>query len=1292
MTKLVRVLLAFALLGGPLCAAQARAACISGGQVSNADDCISGSQDSTDCLLAWSVDFDGTGSPPTNPKTGLPTSNITCTDGAPCDRDGHVNGKCTFHVGACVNAGSSCNTASLTNVTVTKPSVTDVAKKSVKDPQAYYTRRTLLNGIESILGSTEACTASDLEVVVALKSKSGVCNSPSGQKCTNDQDCDDYCNLTYKKNKASVIAGVDDGGSGADNDALKFTCEPAPAGPAECSDVFQVSDTADLIGGELAQGRVGDWMLRNGDVRVLVRDVGRAHSFMRTFGGHILDADVVRKDPSEDRDSFNGMQNLVNIGSSQNTQSISVLNDGSNCQPGILRTSGPDDLFDVLSPDIAIFSASNALSVPLGTEGVDLPLNLTTDYIIRPDRSYVQVATTYENTGGTDLHLFVGDYVNGSGQVEDFGPGVGFGQPLLRKGGLGDAASPQGLDFLAFQGAADASGVSYGLVFPRSPGVGGVDGTFYTGAFTQSGVAAWVHRTDLVATLLPGSNSKPPGPFLVPANGTNTFRRWFVVGKTVADVTQAREELFGVPVGIIQGTVTSNGQPVAGVHVAFVRADGNRCGSSSIPCRNVFSATKTDEFGFYRAYLPAQTYAVEFRGTGIPYEGSLNKPTVHEVILKAKKTYTVDADFPATGGLHVLVKDQAGDPIAAKISVVGLEKSPDPLNLDSIAGFIDAIGRYFGYDPNEKGDDTFGLAKAFFADNSGDSGTLNLEPGNYHIVVSHGPEYDAFAQPLTISAGATTTVNAVVHQVVDTAGFVSMDTHVHAISSPDSTVTYKGRIASMLAEGVDFFVSTDHDHIHDSSPEIAEMGASSLVGTAPSDEITTFSYGHFNIWPLTVNNAKVNGGAVDWGRDGTTPGAGYPSNGSYDLLPGEIFGGFDPATHVIQINHFNSGTLGHFNNLGIDTAVIPPESTNLVYRCVGGDRDALPCQAQICLGGLGGNELAPCTTDGDCTGSGAKCNVAPVGRGCPNGTCQLAGSNLSSFLRMDPAVSNLYDDGYTALELWIEASRSQTELALHENLANWIGLINQGKFKAGTADSDTHHRVKVQSGSPRTFVASSTDSPGLLDPATLAQNVNAGRAIGSGNLFMRVELKGDGGATASHALGNPLTVPATSGTGTVNVHVEAPTWAQFDRIEIYANSTPECRNAYTFLGVINPFCDVTPIVTLNKGSGFTINTVTGVSGSGQRLVADVVQPLTITGDTWVIVVARGTDGISKPLFPINPADLRETGNTTLAALTDNGGPLPWNLGEDGELEMAISNPLFFDRENDGNCHGGTSCP
>jgi hypothetical protein len=64
-------------------------------------------------------------------------------------------------------------------------------------------------------------------------------------------------------------------------------------------------------------------------------------------------------------------------------------------------------------------------------------------------------------------------------------------------------------------------------------------------------------------------------------------------------------------------------------------------------------------------------------------------------------------------------------------------------------------------------------------------------------------------------------------------------------------------------------------------------------------------------------------------------------------------------------------------------------------------------------------------------------------------------------------------------------------------------------------------------------------------------------------------------------------------------------------------------------------------------------------------------------DTWVVVLVRGTDGVSRPLFPVVPNDLDATTNTTLAGLTDG------NLGEDGVSATAFTNPVFIDVNGNG---------
>jgi len=289
---------------------------------------------------------------------------------------------------------------------------------------------------------------------------------------------------------------------------------------------------------------------------------------------------------------------------------------------------------------------------------------------------------------------------------------------------------------------------------------------------------------------------------------------------------------------------------------------------------------------------------------------------------------------------------------------------------------------------------------------------------------------------------------------------------------------------------------------------------------------------------------------------------------------------------------------------------------------------------------------------------------------------------------LDPAISNLYSDNYTSIEMLIEANRSQIDLALTDNLSDWAGLLNQGSFKTGVADSDTHHTTEIQAGGPRSYVASAAPNPGSIDPTVLAQTVNAGRVVGSNAPFMHVTLTGAASATASLDLGSPLTVTAAGGgADSITVDVESPTWAEFDTIEIYANASPSCVSEVTFLGAIGRDCTVAPTFSIPV----TPTTVAGLTGS-TKLVASVTQPITVTADTWVVVVVKGTDGVSRPLFPMNPQDLTQAGNNTVDALTDSNSPLPWNLGESGVLSVAFSNPLFFDVGGDGICNNGTACP
>ncbi|MCC6764910.1 MAG: hypothetical protein IT293_09625 [Deltaproteobacteria bacterium] len=1233
------------------------AACSSGGSVSNVADCVPEGVKSTDCALEWSI----SPVPPLDPKKGVPTNKIVCLDNDPaCDAD-NTPGQCTFMVGACVNVVDgrfTCTPSNADTYLLKKPSAKDATRPD-KNPFARDNFRNVDLGLDAAFptASTNVCSE-ERAFVVPLKKGT-------------------------KKATLQIQAVATDTGLVSDKDTIKFTCAPNPGiATMPIASAQQIANAAELIGGPLAMGRVGDWLIENDKVRFVIRDVGRDFSFMLTYGGHLMDADFQRAS-GPGRDNFLGMTPLINISSTDNPTSITVLNDGASGGPAVLQTSGPDDLFDPIDPAVAIKGFSGSLSIPPFAIDNDIPVTVINEYTLSPGDDFMKIETIVQNDGAKRLEIYAGDYTSGGGQLEVVAPGLGFGEAALRLGGTpANEISLYPFTYLGWFGFGESQGVSYGLIPQLS-----ID----TSAFSQSGVVVPVYGQSLLSVLSAGDqgvcsktsggvpcggtgqpacdvvceintdceppdqaidigpckNGKPAGELSLAVGGQGSYTRWFAVSDNgMGRVVDARHKLVargeiiddGLKTGYVQGTVRVGGVPVDGARVSIVKAPGARLSQYAV--MNVF---ETKDGGFFQGTLPVGDYRAMVKIPGYPYEGGGASPTQHQI--SVKKVTVVDFDVPATGFVRVDVTNGVtSDPIAAKVSVVGAAQAVDPGIDETIFGSLHAFGNIFGYDAREKVA-IHGLPQVQFAGPSGSTPVFALQPGSYQIVVSHGPEYSVSKTNLTVVAGAAATpqvVTASVVPVVDTTGFVSADHHVHLINSPDSAVSKKERIVTMLAEGVDYFVASDHDFKTDLTADVAALGASSLIKAGLSNEVTYFDSGHFGAYPVDIVPGSVTGGGIDWGRAGVPAGLGYPSNGSYDLSINEVALTAKGAPHnatVVQANHFNSGTLGYFRTSGIDSTVAPPQS-----------------------------------------------------------------STPPANIRQDPSVTNLYSDELTALELWIESSRDQNPLALGENLGDYISMLNNFDSthpllrKGIVCDSDTHSTTIVQAGGPRNMLASATDDPALLDPADLADSVNAGRNVCTSGPFMRVSVEGNPGLFASHDLADPLLVLANGGSATVHVDIQSPTWAEYDRVEIYVNNTPSCvPTSPNFVGGVKKVCTPTPdfVITPTKST-------VPVNGDF-RLESSSDQPLTITQDSWVIVAVRGQDGISKPLFPMNPQSMFDkacntdpckrcgfTGagacpffgtctvlNQTVAELSDG------NLGQCGVTAMAIANPLFIDFDGDG---------
>ncbi len=912
-----------------------------------------------------------------------------------------------------------------------------------------------------------------------------------------------------------------------------------------------------LVGGPQARGRVGDYVLYNDLVRVVIEDLTptdgggkavRSAYGAHVYGGNIIDADLQRGPGDPDRDSFEVVTPLINVESTPHYTSATLVNDGTDGSPAVVRFEGVDDVFDTQNlSSLIVFLGGGLFSLPAQYDDHDLPIEIATEYSLAPGENFVRITTTLKNLGGTDLGIPIGDWVNGGGEGEIFFPGLGYG-----------GTSGSGMlvrfdaDYMAWVASGPTmAGVSYGYI-PDAQG--GND------AVSNSGLNIFLHDAGIF-DLIFGATPH----FVVPAGGTNSYSRKFVIGNgDTTPVSSVRDRQLGIAFGTVEGFVRSGGQPVAGARVSVVTLLGDLFQSVK-----VVGGMETDADGHYIGTVPTGIYSLVVNAEGYPAPAGLTLNVPVDGTGVAYNEHNLD---PA-GTIAVNVVDESNAPIAAKVSVVGIDPSPSTTaNLD-LLGFITSTGGIFRNDGDLL---PRGVSAVKFAGVDGHVGAFPIEPGDYQVVVSHGPEYDVDRQAITVTAGSSQVVNATVRRVLDTAGFVSSDFHQHQQASYDAGASDPDRILTNLAEGLDFFVSTDHDFIADLTPSIAAAGASSVIGYAEGAEVTPSDYGHINPWPLVQDPSTRNMGALDWSR-GEVPGTDFPALGHYSRSPGEIYTALralPPAgPRVVQINHLNSLQMGTFEALGIDTGLVPPASA----------------------------------------------------------------FDPAAF-RLDPASGNLFDPGFDAMEIWIGSGNGEIAELTDQNLGDWFNLMNQGLVKTATCDSDSHVAATTQVGEPRNWVASSTDAPASVDASEIATSVLGGKSVCSNGPFVTASLTAAStGESAGLGLADSRIATTSDGQATLHVSVQAAPWVDFDTIEVYVNTVPTGVDA-DGNAATPPEYRVTPTLTLHAGSDFAITSVP-VNGAS-RSEASVTAPLSVgTSDAWVVVIVKGTTGNARTLFPVLPSNV-----------------------------------------------------
>jgi hypothetical protein len=254
----------------------------------------------------------------------------------------------------------------------------------------------------------------------------------------------------------------------------------------------------------------------------------------------------------------------------------------------------------------------------------------------------------------------------------------------------------------------------------------------------------------------------------------------------------------------------------------------------------------------------------------------------------------VELVIPRGGRVRLRVRDADGEtPLSARVRLVPLEQTPK-LSLGP------------DYRGSGAGDTVIALA--------GDL-SIDVPPGRYHVIVTHGPEWSLHEQDVEVSETYSPRVEAALEHQVDPSSWVACDLHVHAAPSPDSEVTLEDRLASLAAEGVNFAVATDHNHVTDYAP-IAQLMSLDDMRTMTGVEVTTWEpqLGHFNAYPYPLDPKRPDNGAPD--RMQTDPRVLF-----------RLLHAVDPEI-VVQVNHPRSeGGIGYFETMHYDPVTGAADAT-----------------------------------------------------------------------------------------------------------------------------------------------------------------------------------------------------------------------------------------------------------------------------------------------------------------------------------------------------------------------------
>ncbi len=968
--------------------------------------------------------------------------------------------------------------------------------------------------------------------------------------------------------------------------------------------------TSELIPGPASAGIVGDFFLRNDKARFVIGAPTPIVGIV-TPGGNIVDAVPLAEDGSDlGSDHFGETAIIYQMGRQCRHTSIEVVRDGSEGGAAVIRASGLTGHNEYVNlRGLGVLPIPNAI-LPEREDGA----LCATTYILEPGSSTLQSYLTLFNPTDTLITGPMGVLSDTGGEVFIFLPEVGFS----RLEEIADAVSggSNNSRYMVWQGP----DVAYGIL-PRHN-----DESVPNGSVSLLGVSVYFFGVEEFLQSLQGDKNK----FIaVEAGDGFTFQLDIFAGRDAASVEAEYQRLNGGSSIPLHGKVSfSDGSNAAKVRIGVFRDDD---GDGEVgEADTVLTFIEGNASGEYTASLPAGEVLLRAEIAGVAQSES-----VAANLTGADVEVDITLPKPVAYDFRIVDDGDADAIIPGRIMIIGERAFADDTrlqgNFDTLDGVVSTV-----------------IAKRGTSVDLGDGADqqILLPPGDYRVFASRGTEWSIAEVRLTPESGDNPDeLEFRLRRLVDTSGYISSEYHVHSLGSPDSPIPDERRVATAVADGIEFYATTDHDYVTNQQPIIEELGLENLVHSIPGSEVSPLVYGHFNAWPLQHDEGSPTGGAVDWPL----------GNEGFVMTPSEIFAAArDKGAEIVQVNHPRKGP-------GSSSDITEHFDRFALYF----DYEAKTFQADV--------------------------NAMPV---------------PIDFLRLPPEEAQLFSDGFNALEVWNgfdvldtngDGVREISKLDIV--MRDWFNFLSFGKKLAPIASSDTHTEVKDAMGMPRTFVRVTDDSSAAIaEGGALTREImdvltgSAGKAtdvVLTDGPLIAVQVDGDAAPLGKVHDGS-------SGNVSINIDMQSPNWAQVDTIEIFSNATPEvgrltvsalqpvaCFTTRTDLDEADP-CSLAGI----GGAGtLTVNEV-DLGGGFSRFEAAISLSLSPADipvrdgaqgtDAWFVVRVRGTDAI----YPLVIGNLLNQDNVS-TFVEGNANDVNAALEGRGRPATALTSAFYVDFDGGG---------